>query len=460
MASTQVETVICLSNASLNFFPENSLSRFTHRLPRPIQVPDGHQALVALRSIVLSCKQKENAPRVGYFKVHLNEIDPVPGPDVFDRRVLHKVPFHSGRLHCHSPEYPVLCPLSHVRTLDQFSFVLTDEHNQQLKLRRGPATVIQLSIVMTTAHTSFSITVSPSTSANLFSNNSLHSWNVELPETLTFNENWEVALLSAQAGKSLRLENCRMKFVLHTGRQRMFNSTDAYVAHADDEVLEVTLRHRGMSDKMLINSHLGPWLLLHGFILSLDTTTGAIVIERDPSKGDSAADDSVNASVNGLDEFRYLEVSHSVVRVLGLRQQDPRGAIIELPRFVNKRMVLRDPKDSYSEFASRIPFKEEMVEHLAVYCDLVEHSIIGNELAPIMDIIPSKKLHLFDNDKEAFYAIAHPIFRRVSPHVRKTFTVALRSLDGSVPPLLHDEHHVHNNVRHPIVLTFLFKWRE
>lgn len=460
MAATQVETVICLSNASLNFFPENSLTRFTHRLPRPIQVPEGHQALVALRSIVLSSKLKENAPKVGYFKVHLNEIDPVPGPDVPDRRVLHKVPFHSGRLHSHSPAYPVLCPLSHVRTLDQFSFVITDEHNQQLRLKRGPATVIQLSIVMTTAHTSFSITVSPYTSANLFSDNSLHTWNVELPETLTFHENWEVALLSAQAGKSLHLENCRMKFVLHTGRQRMFSPDDFYAAHQDDEVLEVSLRHRGMSDKVLINNHLRPWLKQHGFIISLDHGTGSIIIERDPSLGNSAADDSVNASVSGLDEPRFLEVSHSVVRVLGLRQQDPRGAVIELPRIIYKRMIIRDGRDDYSEFTSMIPFKEEMVEHLAVYCDLVEHSIIGNELAPIMDIVPSKKLHLFDNDKEAFYAIAHPIFRRVSPHVRKTFSVALRSLDGSVPPLLHDEHHVRNNVRHPIVLTFLFRWRE
>ena len=69
-------------------------------------------------------------------------------------------------------------------------------------------------------------------------------------------------------------------------------------------------------------------------------------------------------------------------------------------------------------------------------------------------------LFALSNEKHAFFAVKHPIFRRVSPHVRKTFNVALRSLDGSIPPMRHDLHTVRNIAKNPIVLTFVFKWRD
>ena len=42
------EHVICLSNASLDLYPENPLTRFTHRLPKPIDVAKGQRVYVVL----------------------------------------------------------------------------------------------------------------------------------------------------------------------------------------------------------------------------------------------------------------------------------------------------------------------------------------------------------------------------------------------------------------------------
>ena len=451
------ETIACLSNASLDIFPNNTLTKFTHRLPRPIVIPPGYSALVALRSMVLSCKPTDPNSDVGFVKVHLDELDPVPGPDVNDRSVLHKLPFNAGRLFWNSPDYPILCPLARATKIDQFSFTLTDEQNKQLQLLPGPTTFIVLTIVMTTSHRSFSVTVSPDTSGALFSSNSLHSWSVELPETMTFSENWEVALVSAQAGKSLCMENGQLKFVLHTNEHFRDHANDLYAPHDGDEVLIVPTRQKALTEETLIKKHLQPWLRRHSYTISLNKRIGAITLVHE--RANTVTTDMLLESALGEpDKFVTLEVSATAAKVLRLREDDhEKGSIFRLSKTTT---ILRDPIIAYNEASSKAPFKFNLIEHLAVYCDLVDYTIIGNEIAPFMDVLPTKKLHLFDTEKHAFFAVKHPIFRRVSPHVRKTFNVALRSLDGSIPPMRHDLHTVRNITKNPIVLTFVFKWRD
>lgn len=452
------ETIACLSNASLDLFPDNTLTRFTHRLPRPIEVPRGYRALVALRSMILNCKPEASASDVGFVKVHLEELDPVPGPDVGDRNVLHRLPFQSGRLFWHNPDFPIVCPLAPTTKIDQFSFVLTDEQNKQLKLEAGPTTFIVLTIIMTTSHRSFSVTVSPDTSGDLFNTNSLHNWSVELPETMTFTENWEVALVSAQAGKSLCLENGRLKFVLHTTEHFEDHARGLFAPHDGDVVLTVPTRQRGLSEDTLIRKHLNPWLNTYGYSISLNKRVGSIALTHERGNEVLTPEGVLAASSSEPDKFATLEVSATAAKLLNLRQDDyAKGSIFRLPK---TRTEIRGRVVQYDEAQSRIPYNVELVEHLAVYCDLVEHSIIGNEIAPFMDVLPAKKLHLFDTDKHAFFAVKHPIYRRVSPHVRKTFNVAIRSLDGSIPNILHDLHTVRNIAKNPIVLTFVFKWRD
>ena len=92
------EHVICLSNPSLYLYPENSFTRFTHRLPKPIDVLKGQRAYVALSTATVSTRLREDQDDVGFLKVHLSEIDPVVGPDSDERRVLARIPFRNGRL--------------------------------------------------------------------------------------------------------------------------------------------------------------------------------------------------------------------------------------------------------------------------------------------------------------------------------------------------------------------------
>ena len=164
----------------------------------------------------------------------------------------------------------MLCPITCTDTIEQFTFLLIDEHNRQLQLKPGPTTLLQLLFVMTDAHALFTMTVSANTSRELFSQNSQHSWEVEMPETLTFRDHWEVALLSAQVDNWMDLENVYAKFVLHNGIQMMVHQDDAFAAHEDDQVLSIPLRGgRTMSPQTLFKSHLGQWLNEHGLSISL-----------------------------------------------------------------------------------------------------------------------------------------------------------------------------------------------
>ena len=453
-----IEHVFCLSNASLEIYPDNTLSKFTHRFPQPIKVPTGLQPLVSLREFVLSNHPSANAPKVSFLKVHLEELDPVAGPEVNDRRLLATLPNKTGRLNWIRPDYPVLCPLGVTDQIEEFSFLITDEWNRQLQLKDGPTTVIHLTIIMTDSHQSFTMSVGPDTSKHLFSHNSLTTFSVEMPETLDLSDNWEVALLSAQAGNSVVVEDSRLKFVLHTGKQQLMQESSMMMgAHPDDEVLEVSSRKHNLTDATLVDKYLSPWLKDHGFSISLNLLNGAIQIARKEEAVINVGSE-LNASSEGLDEIRSLEMSLTACKALRITTAGPNGMLINLSHRKNEPVFLRRPIENYTPMLASLRFHTPVLEHLAIYCDLAENSIIGNELAPIMDVVPTRKLHLLDTEADAFYSMKHPVFRRVNPHVRRTFDVALRSLDGSAPHLIYDEHDF-NAIKHPIVLTFVFRRR-
>ena len=461
--TTLIENVTCLSNASLDIFPNNSLTKFTHRLPKPIKVPPGLKPLVALREFVLSNYPSENASKVGFLKVHLEEIDPLAGPDVNDRRLLSTLQNKSGKTIWNRPDFPVLCPLAATDQIEQLSFLVTDEWNRQLQLKSGPTTVIHLTIVMTNAQNSFTMSVGPDTSRHLFAHNSLPSFSVEMPETLTLDENWEVALLSAQAGSSVVLEDSRMKFVLHTKRQQKESDIlPTFGAHADDKVKIVPMKRDKMSDVNLVRKVLQPWLKEFGFDTTLDTEDGSIAITRE-----RPPEDVVESIMGSPMEQQEIPDTHNAIislelcphacKMLRMVQTDPRGKIINLNHTKIGKVYVRNRMLDYGiRYYSETKYPAEAIHHMAVYCDLVEHSIIGNEIAPIMTVMPTKRLHLHDVDQEAFYSVKHPVFRPINPHVRKTFDVALRSLDGSVPPLIYDGHDFAEE-KHPIRLTFVFR---
>ena len=469
---TLIENVICLSNASLDIFPNNSLTKFTHRLPKPIKVPAGLKPFVVLQEFVLTNYPTETAPQVGFLKVHLEQIDPIAGPEVSDRRLLATLPNKSGRISWIRPEYPVLCPLADTDQIEELSFLVTDELNKQLQLKAGATTVIHLIFVMTNAQKSFTMSVGPDTSKHLFDDNSLATFSVEMPETLQLDENWEVALLSAQAGSSVVMEDSRLKFVLHTKKQMKEKEfVPGFGAHPDDKILIVSMRGKEkMSDSHLVDKVLKPWLEEFGFIVSFNPEDGGIKVRRKrPSEyviemintrnldEDEDDVDEENKIPDTLNAIISLELCPNACKVLRMEQTGPEGKLVNLIYTKMTELYIRDPMDDYGiTYSSESRYQTTTNHHLAIYCDLVQYSIIGNEIAPIMAVIPTKKLNLFDAEKEAFYAIKNPVFRGINPNVRKTFNVALRSLDGSVPPLIHDAHDFVND-KHPIKLTFVFR---
>lgn len=457
--TSHVSHVVSLSNASLDLYPSNSLSRFTHRLPQPIEVPKGLRAYAALTKFTISTKLPDDHPEVGFVKIHLRELDPVAVPDEEESRVLSRAPWKHRWMTWCSKEYPTLCPISCTDKIEELSFLFTDEHNKQLPLLSGPTTLVQLMIIMTDAHASFTMTVSTNTSKDLFSHNKPATFEVELPDTFRFRDHWEVALLAAQVDKSLHLENIQAKFVLHNGRQVTTHRSNPFAAHEDDIVLTVPVRHKAMPAELFVTKHVQPWLDENGIELTIDDDNGAYLISHKPDYVPFVSD--VNSTPGSLQGLVTLEMSPTALKLMAVdttslqEYDDHHGAVINLPQddTSNKRIV------RYFAHDHTVPKGIQVLDHLAVYCDLVERSVFGNEIAHIMDVLPTKKLGLLEDDKAAFYSVRHPVFRRINPHMRKTFSVALRSLDGSVPPLKHDSHD-DRPVKHPIYLTFAFRWRD
>lgn len=80
--------------------------------------------------------------------------------------------------------------------LNDVSFKLVDENNEQLLLKTGIPTVLKLDIqAMSKNKKSFNVRVT-SDKQNLHPHNTRSSFNINLPQTLFLNENWKVALSS------------------------------------------------------------------------------------------------------------------------------------------------------------------------------------------------------------------------------------------------------------------------
>lgn len=444
--------IISLSNASLDVYPENTLSKFTHRLPTRIGVSSLFIPMVALNTIVIHNKIKSGGRIPTAIKVHLKELNVNNSPFTSDAQVLATLPFKSGEnLHWERPEVPIFRPLNVTGEITELSFLITDEYNEQLQLDYGSPSLIQLTMTMTRSVESFSIILNQETSKDLYPDNTICTWSCELPESFQVDTSMEVCLHSIQVSKSLYIDETSGFVMLHRWRKDLHQNK--FGLFARNEKLILNLYEKEYTDETLVTT-IKRWLYPRGFIL-IENDKGMIKISRREHMSEEEKNMFGMKDTSTNTRFEAIEISPTIVKILGLRGAHSQGFWKILPRtFRSSPLRLRF---QWTERKSRdIRLAQVTPDHLAIYCDLVTPSIIGNVFGNIMDVIPTDDLGLTQFERDKFYTVARPIFRDVNMTTRRTVKVAIRALDGSIPNIIHDRK-IPSAQQHPMSLTVVFR---
>jgi hypothetical protein len=441
--------IVSLANSSLDLYPDNTLTKYTHRLPSPIIVPPNLSASIAVSCLVIHTQFKEPS-KIGYIKIHLSQLAPQIAPSQSDAQVLARIPFEKESISpvWHRIEEPIFYPLTNISTIYELSFLITDENNKQLPLSDGPTSIIYLELRMSQYSASFSMTLSSSVSKELYSDNSLSSWRTELPESISLDPSWEVALYGVHVPSAVILKNKELEFTLNRRNK------------TDPKILKLELEDEKLNDAVVVSGYLSEFLLSSGFLLSL-SRTGEIKIKQkpNPNYGSAYSFASTLAQMQQIleeknDKFISLTLSPFTVYVLGLNPgaNDDQNLTINLPTN-NETMTLRNAVPNYNNKTLIKPIK---IDHIAVYCNIVEPSIIGNSSAHILDVVPTDSLGLLTSEKDTFYVIKHLMYRGISSLLSKTIEVSLKTLDGQSPPLSYSSS-VKKNNQIPLSLTLVFR---
>jgi hypothetical protein len=210
-----------LSSAGRRHYPDNSLSRFTNDLQRPLYPSNASNKLfVRLRSLTMMYKLQEEDPLATYVSVHLSELEPSIFADSKDRG-LGSVTFHpSGDPEEFYSTYDFQhTPYIALRTipLHTLTVTLTNSANQQLKLIDvGPPTLIQLEIADMDLSHQFTMTCMSHrwSDLKLYPTNQISDFRMKTPQSLMLS-GWETALLSVAYPPHLKpvfLVNFQIKY--------------------------------------------------------------------------------------------------------------------------------------------------------------------------------------------------------------------------------------------------------
>lgn len=412
--------ITSLSNASLQSFPQNSLSKFTHLLPQVITFSLEKQYFIAIKSVAIdyNLKNPNDATKIGFIKINLHELQPKTSPILNDEQCLARIPIdtfenkNNSFVYWYEFQNPLFISLTKRTSLKELNFELTDENNNQLQLKTGTPTIINISIEeMNKEH--FSITSSHSLSKSQFLTNSPANFHVALPSEITLSEEWEVALHSVIIPKGIYItQELTMELLKKDG------------------TIEKTLSWFWDKDIPTVNtmeSALKKW----GFHLATN------VINSKKKKYSLVKHTSrMKKSFQG-----YLNMNEMLCRTLGIKGFNGNGRKFDIPKIgVKIPLFTSDGKNLGTH-----------IDHVSIYCDIVHPSMIGNTIGPILETVSTHKLALHEKDSDTVFHIPHLTFRPVAKNSFKSLHFEMYTLDGSIIPFKKSDD---NNIGISFVLLF------
>lgn len=375
-----------LSNASLDRYPNNTLSKFVHHFPKSIQFDLTKQHTIQLRSISLYCKLKLDTPAVSYIKVHLEEIDPRSSVHNGDAQCLARIPFtydSKNSMLWYEFNHPVSIPLLDVENIRELSFLITDGDNNQLQLETGPTTIINTLIEEMKFRHHFTMTCSPSYSRTIYPDNTNSDYRMHFPSAIELDEDWEVALHSVIVPQNVEI---KIKCLISFAYDGFYDQHEWTVTHEDED-----------ATVLQIFTKIQEW----GLELTDDGNNSLAIKEK-----------MSNRPVEGK-----LFFNSALCHYYKMVEKEEGGGYAH--QFWPGEMLVMN-----------LPEKSFPIQHVAIYTDILTDSIMGNSLAPLLEIVSTKNLGLDTSTTDTVYHAPHISFRPLGKTTFSSLHVFIASIKG------------------------------
>ena len=297
-----------------------------------------------------------------------------------------KFQFNMGH-YFHEFENPLYVPLLNT-TLRDLTFELTDEYNDRVNLSEGIATLLQISFKrMPSLVKSFSVRLSPIIKTT---SDFINTFEIILPSTLNFNENWRVGLKEITFPSSIKslpndkneifinlLDDNMQKIPLATYRSSILNNafdSESLIKHLNERTSMFNLLNFSMNDDNL-------------FVTSKSNCD--------------------------------IGISYNLAKFFNMKIPNPNS------KFVKMELL----KDTPTKIG-KVDWYIFRPAYLMIYSDLVKPTLISSSYANILRIVPVKSV-----EKDIEYQsteFKNVEFRELSNNVVNIIKVDIRSHSGEL----------------------------
>ena len=393
-------TYTAISNASVDKFPDNKLTRFSAELPKYIET-DGWT--VSLQSISLHCELQKKQKRVPYIKVHLFELEK-QGVNRSYEKCLAKIPFppDCSRVHfhhdCANPQKLAL-NRGQIRVL---SFLITGPENEVLYLTTGEATILSLQFSKMDGE-QFTITCDSHSARDMFPTNTGDDFTVGIPREMTLNSwQWEVGMQNITFPTDLADAHEGGVFIEIGGHRKSFRKFQEFTEQTlIQEIQSFILGKEELREKIYF-----------GYLSELESKKKvhekayySKVMERGPDA--------------------ILLYHRSMAETTGKFDND--GVAVRISKLLCYVLGERNRPD-LSDFEIRITpgqevwFEEDIdvlsarLNNFLLYCDIIKPNIVGSGLASLMQIIPLAQTMdtcMYEPKEILFHPLAKDFFNTI-----------------------------------------------
>ncbi len=414
-------TQVCLSSdASKEYFQNNTRTKFVNKLPRPYVNYEGNKFTIRPLAIGLTPDITKPRPAPCHLRIHLLELEgQVEGQHY--KHLLASVPvpetatptsfaYHVFR---DSPGLTL-----NVSTLNTLTVEITDEKDQLLELAPGPPTVVWLELESkdNTLEMDHYFTVTCSSShPQLFPTNTPSKFLSPLPNEMSL-EGYQVALQNIIFPPVLSEDEDLAKITVedeeYEFRLTRFNTTRAFVKHVRQELGKSVYRHQIFLTVMANGPHKGK------------VCVGRVVDNEED-------DDEINQA-----EELSITMNDAFAKAMGGTGDN----------FPNRLSLSWGDRFFFKREPNIFSVRPETIS--MVHCNIIEPNVVGGCKAQMLQCVPVKlgRGHSQNRSYEPEQLIYHNV-----TNVPLT-SIGFRFTDG-----LNRERHFTSKTDTPLQLTLLFR---
>jgi hypothetical protein len=464
------QLITLISSGDLAQYPNNSLTQFTNSFPEALSPKLSMFFRLRLRSIAISKHLKKPDPYSSVVKVFLKETETQAAGGLFESCL---GSFDTTHAEEHGPYYFFEfenTPFVKIARspLASLSVFVTNAINLQLELDESYPSFLLVEVTDERMPNQFQITcyshLHSDTEEQLFPNNTLEDFMVSLPNELELSNRWEMALASISFPSLMMDANLYMVVAGQTiyFPPRNYKSVEGMLKH-------IKRRFQGFYNAqevtMRLSKNKSGWLNGLKFVrLNAQEREEETQRGGPPRDLDDDDEEEDTEEMRRLDETRRImhhehsftsealpiRISVGLMHMLGHRYRTTDyGFILKFGR-QNRVFVPRLPKKKVDYMNSVRPTPLSLL-----YCDIVRHSIVGDEKGALLQLIPVEDF--FGKESAVQYVPRQLIFHPIVPYKIKNIRFQMFQTDGTKNSFVSD---INQSKQGSMIITLLFRHKK